>query len=214
MRLLGFYMILKSSKEKNNPKRYVMILMIWGKLLASLFAWPKSFGIWQECCSWQWLLNVKRSFQVAELGNICLCQICWHQVHQGSLHCQGGWCRRCHALLPWWSESIHFCNGKSLTMSWHWCQPMEKWAHEEGKILTMTCWWKIGKGVIQITPVVYNHYKYQHNIDDNNAKRHSPISLESTWSMKWWECFGFSFSLAFNEVNYILAYSFSTRNQR
>jgi hypothetical protein len=53
--------------------------------------------------------------------------------------------------------------------------------------------------------VVYNHYKYRHCVDDHNAKRHSPISIEVTWGTKRWECRVFAFLLAITEVNTMLA---------
>ena len=34
--------------------------------------------------------------------------------------------------------------------------------------------------------VVGNHFLYRHSVDDHNNKRHSPISLEVVWAMKYW----------------------------
>ena len=56
--------------------------------------------------------------------------------------------------------------------------------------------------------VVYNHYKYRHCVDDNNTKRHLPISVKTTWATKRWEFRVFAFLLAFTKVNCMLAYSY------
>ncbi len=32
----------------------------------------------------------------------------------------------------------------------------------------------------------FNHFKFRYGIDDHNAKRLSPISIEETWATKWW----------------------------
>ncbi len=53
--------------------------------------------------------------------------------------------------------------------------------------------------------VINNHYKYRHLVDDHNAKRHSPISLEKVWGTKWWLNQVFAFLLAVTEVNIMLA---------
>jgi hypothetical protein len=47
----------------------------------------------------------------------------------------------------------------------------------------------------------YNHFKFRHQVDDHNAKRHKPISLEETWSTKWYAHRVFAFLLAVTEVN-------------
>ena len=31
------------------------------------------------------------------------------------------------------------------------------------------------------------HYKFRHQVDDNNNRQHSPISVERTWATKFWE---------------------------
>lgn len=36
--------------------------------------------------------------------------------------------------------------------------------------------------------VIHNHYQNRHCVDDHNANRHAPISIETTWATKWWEC--------------------------
>jgi len=56
--------------------------------------------------------------------------------------------------------------------------------------------------------VVHNHYTYRHLVDDHNAKRHQPISLEVTWATSRWECRVFAFLLAVTEVNIFLADKF------
>ena len=35
------------------------------------------------------------------------------------------------------------------------------------------------------TEVVANHFLYQHQVDDNNNRRHVPISIERTWATKY-----------------------------
>ena len=45
------------------------------------------------------------------------------------------------------------------------------------------------------------HYRYRHQIDDHNNRRHSPISLEETWAPKRWENRVFAFLIAVTEVN-------------
>lgn len=60
----------------------------------------------------------------------------------------------------------------------------------------------------QYPEVVYNHYKYRHLIDDHNAKRHQPISLEVTWATQTWENRVFAYLFATTEVNCNLAASF------
>ena len=32
--------------------------------------------------------------------------------------------------------------------------------------------------------VIYNHFRCHHSIDNHNAKRHNPISLEVVWATK------------------------------
>ena len=53
--------------------------------------------------------------------------------------------------------------------------------------------------------VVGNHFLYRHSVDEYNNKRHSPISLEVAWGMKYWPNCVFSFLLAVTEVNVNLA---------
>ena len=38
----------------------------------------------------------------------------------------------------------------------------------------------------QYPEVINNHFSYRHAVDDHNAKRHSPISLEVLWATKQW----------------------------
>jgi len=56
--------------------------------------------------------------------------------------------------------------------------------------------------------VVHNHYKYRHFIDDHNAKRHQPISLEVIWATSRWACRVFAFLLGVTEVNVFLCDNF------
>ena len=59
------------------------------------------------------------------------------------------------------------------------------------------------------TEVIHNHYKFQHAVDDHNAKRHSPISLEVAlvvWATKWWPNRVFAFILSVTEVNAMLEF--------
>ncbi len=62
--------------------------------------------------------------------------------------------------------------------------------------------------------VVYNHYKYWHNVDKNNSKRQSSISVETMWATKRWECCVFAFLLAVTEVNIMLACSFFNKEPK
>jgi len=59
--------------------------------------------------------------------------------------------------------------------------------------------------MVSYPEVVHNHFKYRHIIDDQNAKRHSPIILEVVWATKWWPHRVFSLLLAIAEVNVMLA---------
>ena len=72
----------------------------------------------------------------------------------------------------------------------------------------------MGNGLVQgtkrqkqvtYTEVIHNHYKFWHAVDDHNAKRHSPISLEVVWVTKWPNRV-FAFILSVTEVNAMLAY--------
>ena len=58
---------------------------------------------------------------------------------------------------------------------------------------------------VTYTEVIHNHYKFRHAVDDHNAKRHSPISLEVVWVTKWPNRV-FAFILSVTEVNAMLAY--------
>lgn len=60
----------------------------------------------------------------------------------------------------------------------------------------------------QYPEVVANHYKYRHIVDDHNARRHSPISLEETWATKRWANRVFAFLLSITEINIMLAATF------
>jgi Transposase IS4 len=50
-----------------------------------------------------------------------------------------------------------------------------------------------------------NHFKYRHQIDDHNNRRHSPISIEKIWATKFWPDRNFAWFLAVTEVNTNLA---------
>ena len=52
---------------------------------------------------------------------------------------------------------------------------------------------------------ISNHFKYRHQIDDHNNRRHSPISIEKTWATKFWPDRNFAWFLAVTEVNANLA---------
>ena len=56
-----------------------------------------------------------------------------------------------------------------------------------------------------------NHYKYRGSVDSHNAKRHSPMSLESTWASKRWPVQVFGFISALTEVNVYLAWRYNNR---
>jgi hypothetical protein len=63
--------------------------------------------------------------------------------------------------------------------------------------------------------VIANHFRFRHSVDDHNAKRHAPISLEVVWSTKEWEKRVFAFLLAVTEVNVMLSavYFFNKEQQ-
>jgi hypothetical protein len=54
----------------------------------------------------------------------------------------------------------------------------------------------------------YNHFKFRHQVDDHNAKRHAPISIEDCLGARRWDIRQFSFLLAITEVNVKLALEF------
>jgi hypothetical protein len=60
----------------------------------------------------------------------------------------------------------------------------------------------------QYPEVVYNHYHYRHSVNDHNAKRHAPISLEVVWATTRWSYRVFAFLLGISEVNIFLADNF------
>jgi hypothetical protein len=51
----------------------------------------------------------------------------------------------------------------------------------------------------------YPDFQYRHIVNEHNAKRQSPISLEMTWATKTWENRVFAYLLATTEVNTMLA---------
>jgi Transposase IS4 len=63
---------------------------------------------------------------------------------------------------------------------------------------------RIEKNTFMLPEVFSNHCKYKSLIDSHNAKRHAPISLETTWATKQWPNRVFSFLLAVTEVNCFL----------
>ena len=46
-----------------------------------------------------------------------------------------------------------------------------------------------------------NHYKFRHQVDDHNAKRHAPISIEDALGVRKWSTRQIIFLLALTEVN-------------
>ena len=58
--------------------------------------------------------------------------------------------------------------------------------------------------------VVHNHFQNCHSVDDHNAKRHSPISIEVVWVTKQWPNHVFAFLFVITEVNCILSESHFT----
>ena len=50
------------------------------------------------------------------------------------------------------------------------------------------------------------HYKFRHQVDYNNNRRHSPILVERTWATKFWEDRNCAWYLAKMEVNTNLAW--------
>jgi Transposase IS4 len=64
------------------------------------------------------------------------------------------------------------------------------------------------KKEFQYPEVIANHYKYRGLVDSHNAKRHAPISLETTWATKSWIHRVFAFLLAITEVNVFLAWKY------
>jgi hypothetical protein len=67
--------------------------------------------------------------------------------------------------------------------------------------------WKNGNTDCRTTfrypELFHNHYHYRHAVDDHNNRRHSPISIERTWSTHWWPHRVFAFLIAITEVNTI-----------
>jgi hypothetical protein len=62
------------------------------------------------------------------------------------------------------------------------------------------------------TEPFFNHYKFRHQVDDHNNRRHSPISLEERISTIDWKIRVFMFILALVEVNARLAVAFITKS--
>ena len=84
--------------------------------------------------------------------------------------------------------------------------------HDNGKE-TRRDWKENGenkRNTFQYLEVINNQFLYRHAVDDHNAKRHSPISLEVVWATKWWPNQVFAFLLATMEVNCFLVDSYST----
>ena len=49
------------------------------------------------------------------------------------------------------------------------------------------------------------NFRYRHKVDDQNNKRHAPISIEKTWATKFWTNRNFAWYLAVTKVNTALA---------
>ena len=49
------------------------------------------------------------------------------------------------------------------------------------------------------------HFRYRHQVDNHNNRRHAPISIERTWETKFWPDRNFAWYLAVTEVNTALA---------
>ena len=49
------------------------------------------------------------------------------------------------------------------------------------------------------------HFRYHHQVENHNNRRHSPILLERTWDNKFWTDHTFGWYLAVTEVNTALA---------
>ena len=58
--------------------------------------------------------------------------------------------------------------------------------------------------------VVHNHFQNCHSVNDHNAKRRSPITIEVVWATKWWPKYVFAFLFAIEEVNCFLSESHFT----
>jgi hypothetical protein len=56
------------------------------------------------------------------------------------------------------------------------------------------------------------HFKYRHQVDDHNNRRHAPISLERTWATKFWADRNFAWYLAVSFVNVNLAHGHFQNN--
>jgi Transposase IS4 len=62
----------------------------------------------------------------------------------------------------------------------------------------------ISREEFNYSEVFANHYQYRGAVDQHNARRHSPISLETTWATKTWQHRVFAFFIAVTEVNIFL----------
>ena len=49
------------------------------------------------------------------------------------------------------------------------------------------------------------HFRYLHQVDDHNNKRHDPISIQRTWANKFWPNRSFAWYLDVTEVNTALS---------
>jgi hypothetical protein len=52
------------------------------------------------------------------------------------------------------------------------------------------------------------HYKFRHQVDDHNNRRHQPISIERSWATKYWPDRNFAHYIALSEVNTNLAWAY------
>lgn len=56
------------------------------------------------------------------------------------------------------------------------------------------------------------HFRYRHQVDDHNNRRHAPISIERTWATKFWADRNFAWYLAVSMVNANLAHGHFQNN--
>ena len=61
--------------------------------------------------------------------------------------------------------------------------------------------------------VISNHFKFQHSVDDHNAKRHAKICLEHVLATKCWPQMPFLFLLAITELNVNLAEAYFVHHE-
>ena len=106
----------------------------------------------------------------------------------------------------WMVYPFTFTAWKSRTTLCCWCLRMgqigglvwkkKQWVKQNGCMV---------KKQFKYPKVVSNHYQYRHAVDNNNAKQHSPISIEQTWATSCWPNRVFAFLLDVTGVNCMLA---------